>query len=180
MDTLFLAQSAGARPALPLLWWLGPIGAVLALGYAYYFYQQVTKESEGTERMIEIADAIRDGAMAYLTRQYRVVGLVFAALFILFLVLSFLNLQNPIVPFAFLTGGIFSGLCGYFGMKTATNASARAAHAASQSLNGGLQIALKCRCGNGVCCCRICFVGHYCLVPDSILWFSRYFPIKLH
>jgi K(+)-stimulated pyrophosphate-energized sodium pump len=143
MDTLFLAQSAGARPALPLLWWLGPIGAVLALGYAYYFYQQVIKESEGTDRMIEIADAIRDGAMAYLTRQYRVVGLVFAALFILFLVLSFLNLQNPIVPFAFLTGGIFSGLCGYFGMKTATNASARAAHAASQSLNSGLQLALR-------------------------------------
>ncbi|KAA3660562.1 MAG: sodium-translocating pyrophosphatase [Chloroflexi bacterium] len=143
MDTLFLAQSVGLRPALPLLWWLGPIGAVLALGFAYYFYQQVTKESEGTERMIEIAQAIRDGAMAYLTRQYRVVGLVFVALFVLFLILSFLNLQNPVVPFAFLTGGLFSGLCGYFGMKTATNASARAAHAASKSLNSGLQLALR-------------------------------------
>jgi K(+)-stimulated pyrophosphate-energized sodium pump len=143
MNILFLAQSAGNRPALPLLWWLGPIGAIVALVFAFYFYRQVIKESEGTERMIEIAQAVRDGAMAYLTRQYRVVAIVFAALFVLFLVLSFINLQNPIVPFAFLTGGIFSGICGFFGMKTATNASARAAHAASKSLNAGLQVALR-------------------------------------
>ena len=68
MNTLFFAQSAGTRAAIPLLWWLGPISAILALGFAYYFYQQVTKESEGTDRMIEIAQAVRDGAMAYLTR----------------------------------------------------------------------------------------------------------------
>jgi K(+)-stimulated pyrophosphate-energized sodium pump len=110
---------------------------------AYYFYRQVMVESEGNERMIEIADAVRDGASAYLSRQYRVVTAVFALLFIVFLVMSFLNLQNPIVPFAFLTGGLFSGLCGYFGMKTATNASARTAHAASNSLNDGLQVALR-------------------------------------
>ncbi|MCA9921271.1 MAG: sodium/proton-translocating pyrophosphatase, partial [Anaerolineales bacterium] len=143
MNTLFFAQSAGTRAAIPLLWWLGPISAILALGFAYYFYQQVTKENEGTDRMIEIAQAVRDGAMAYLTRQYRVVGIVFVVLFVLFLILSLLRLQNPVVPFAFLTGGIFSALCGFFGMKTATNASARAAHAAGSSLNGGLQIALR-------------------------------------
>ena len=138
------AQSADiARPDLPMLWWLGPVAAIVALFFAYYFYRQVMKESEGTESMVEIAEAVRNGASAYLTRQYRVVTIVFIALFILFLVMSFLGLQNPIVPFAFLTGGFFSALCGYFGMKAATNASARTAHAASTSLNGGLQIALK-------------------------------------
>ncbi len=140
----FFAQSADpVRPALPALWWLGPVAAVVALFFAYYFYRQVMKESEGTEQMIEIAEAVRAGASAYLKRQYRVVAAVFIALFVLFLIMAFLNLQNPIVPFAFLTGGFFSALCGYFGMKAATNASARTAHAASTSLNGGLQIALK-------------------------------------
>jgi K(+)-stimulated pyrophosphate-energized sodium pump len=143
MESLFLAQSAPARATLPLLWWLGPIAAVLALGYAYYFYRQVMAHSEGTGRMIEIAEAVRAGASAYLTRQYRVVTIVFALLFGLFLLMSLFDLQNPVVPFAFLTGGLFSGLCGYFGMKAATNASARAAHAAQDSLNGGLQIALR-------------------------------------
>jgi K(+)-stimulated pyrophosphate-energized sodium pump len=139
-----LAQASDAtRPALPLLWWLGPLAAVIALSFAYIFYRQVMKESEGTENMVEIAEAVRAGAGAYLRRQYRVVGIVFIVLFILFLVMSFLGLQNPIVPFAFLTGGFFSALCGYFGMKAATNASARTANAASKSLNGGLQIALK-------------------------------------
>ena len=105
------AQNADAtRPALPLLWWLGPLAAILALVFAYYFYRQVMNESEGTERMIEIAQAVRDGASAYLTRQYRVVAIVFIALFVLFLIMSFLGLQNPIVPFAFLTGGSFLGL----------------------------------------------------------------------
>ena len=140
---LFLAQTANERASLPLIWWLGPIGAVLALGYAWYFYQQVMKESEGTAKMIEIAQAVREGAMAYLKRQYRAVGLVFAGLFVIFIILALMGLQNPIVPVAFLTGGFFSGLCGFFGMKTATNASARAANAARDSLNSGLQIALR-------------------------------------
>ena len=144
METIFLAQGAASASAdLPLLWWLGPLASLLALGYAYYFYRQVMVESEGTGRMVEIAQAVREGAMAYLTRQYRVVAIVFAVLFLLFLVMAMVDLQNPVVPFAFLTGGFFSGLCGFFGMKTATNASARAAHAASESLNGGLQIALR-------------------------------------
>ncbi|MCL4871660.1 MAG: sodium-translocating pyrophosphatase [Anaerolineae bacterium] len=133
----------GGRPDLPLIWWLGPIGAVVALAMAYIFYRQVMVYSEGTPRMIEIAQAVREGAMAYLSRQYRVVAIVFVVLFLLFVVMSFLKLQNPVVPFAFITGGLFSGICGYFGMRTATNASARAAHAASQSLNSGLQVALR-------------------------------------
>ncbi len=144
MDTIFLAQSSGfERAALPLIWWLAPIGAILALSYAWVFYRQVMGESEGTAAMIEIAQAVREGAMAYLKRQYRVVSLVFAALFLIFVVLSFLELQNPIVPVAFLTGGIFSALCGFIGMKTATNASARAAHASSKSLDSGLKVALR-------------------------------------
>lgn len=133
----------GGRPDLPLIWWLGPVAAVVALAMAYIFYRQVMVYSEGTPRMIEIAQAVREGAMAYLSRQYRVVAIVFVVLFLLFVAMSFLKLQNPVVPFAFITGGLFSGICGYFGMRTATNASARAAHAASQSLNSGLQVALR-------------------------------------
>ena len=142
-QTIFLAQEAAERAPIPGLWWLGLVGAFLALGYAWYFYQQVMKESEGTKPMIEIAQAVREGAMAYLKQQYRVVGMVFAGLFVVFIIMAVVGLQNPIVPVAFLTGGFFSGLCGFFGMKTATNASARAAHAASKSLNGGLQVALR-------------------------------------
>lgn len=137
-------QSADVgRAPLPLIWWLGPVAAVTALAFAWVFYRQVMGKSEGTDKMIEIADAIRDGAQAYLSRQYRVVVLVFGILFIIFLILSIFQLQNPIVPVAFLTGGFFSALCGFIGMKTATNASARAANAASKSLNGGLQVALR-------------------------------------
>lgn len=142
-QAVFYAQEAAELAPMPWLWWLGPVGAILALGYAWYFYTQVMKESEGTPKMIEIAQAVREGAMAYLSRQYRVVGAVFVGLFVVFIIMAFLELQNPIVPVAFLTGGFFSGLCGFFGMKTATNASARAAHAASNSLNSGLQVALR-------------------------------------
>ncbi|MBE2223737.1 MAG: sodium-translocating pyrophosphatase, partial [Anaerolineae bacterium] len=139
-----MAQDAAIeRAALPWLWWLAPVAAILALGYAYLFYRQVMKKSEGTPKMIEIAQAVRDGAMAYLTRQYRVVTIVFVVLFFVFLLMSYFRLQNPIVPFAFITGGFFSALCGFIGMKTATNASARTAHAANTSLNDGLQVALR-------------------------------------
>ena len=127
-----LTQSGADRAALPLLWWLGPITAIVALLFAIYFYRQMMQKPEGNEKMKFIAQAVREGAMAYLQRQYKVVGFVFAILFLIFLVLSFFKLQNPIVPFAFLTGGLFSGLCGFFGMKTATNASARAAFAADR------------------------------------------------
>ncbi|MGD2077675.1 MAG: sodium-translocating pyrophosphatase [Chloroflexota bacterium] len=144
MDSSVTAQGAETvRTSLPLIWWLGPIAAIIALLFAYNFYRQLMAESEGNETMVDIAQAIREGATAYLSRQYRVVGIVFALLFVVFLVLSLLRLQNPIVPVAFLTGGFFSALCGFIGMKTATNASARAANAASKSLNGGLQVALR-------------------------------------
>ncbi|PWH12047.1 MAG: sodium-translocating pyrophosphatase [Anaerolineae bacterium] len=132
-----------ARPPLPWLWWLGPMTALIALGVAFLLYRQLMQLSEGNDRMKEIAQAVREGAMAYLRRQYRVVAVVFGVLFAIFLVLAFFDLQNPIVPFAFLTGGLFSGLCGFIGMKTATNASARTAFAATQSLNSALQVALR-------------------------------------
>ncbi len=143
--TLFAAQLAqeADRPALPAIWWLGIAGAILALVFAYIFYRQVMAHSEGNERMMEIAQAVREGAMAYLSSQYRVVAVVFAILFLIFIVLAFVRLQNPVVPVAFLTGGFFSGLCGFFGMRTATNASARVAQASSNNLNSGLQVALK-------------------------------------
>lgn len=132
-----------SRPPLPLLWWLGPAAALLALGFAFYLYRQLMQLSEGNKKMQGIAQAVREGAMAYLRSQYRVVAMVFAVLFVLFLVLSWFHLQNPIVPYAFLTGGLFSGLCGFIGMKTATNASARTTYAATKSLNSALQVALR-------------------------------------
>lgn len=139
---VFLA-SAEARPPLPLLWWMGPIAAIVALAFAFYLYQSLMQLSEGNKKMVGIAQAVREGAMAYLKSQYRVVTIIFAILFVLFLILSFFNLQNPIVPYAFLTGGLFSGLCGFIGMKTATNASARTTYAATKSLNSALQVALR-------------------------------------
>jgi K(+)-stimulated pyrophosphate-energized sodium pump len=123
--------------------WIIPVSSLIALGFAYYFFKNMMKNSEGTDRMKEIAQYVREGAMAYLKRQYRVVGIVFAILFLLFVVLAIMGIQNPFVPIAFLTGGFFSGLSGFLGMKTATYASARTAHGASKSLNKGLQIAFR-------------------------------------
>jgi K(+)-stimulated pyrophosphate-energized sodium pump len=123
--------------------YLAMTGSLLALIFAYFFFKNMMKNSEGTDRMKEIAQHVRDGAMAYLSRQYKVVGVVFAILFVLLGFLAYLGVQNPFVPVAFLTGGFFSGLCGYLGMKTATFASARTAHGASKSLNKGLQIAFR-------------------------------------
>src|SRR6056297_3469925 len=120
-----------------------PLASILALVFAWIFFKSMMKNSEGTPRMKEIAQYVRDGAMAYIRRQYKVVALVFIALFIILTVLAYFKVQNPFVPVAFLTGGFFSGLCGYLGMRTATYASARTAHGASQSLNKGLQIAFR-------------------------------------
>ena len=125
------------------IFWLVPISSFLALLFAYIFFTNMMKKSEGTDRMKEIALYVREGAMAYLKSQYRVVGIVFAVLFVVFLVLAYFKVQNPFVPVAFLTGGFFSGLCGYLGMRTATYASARTAQGASESLNTGLKIAFK-------------------------------------
>jgi K(+)-stimulated pyrophosphate-energized sodium pump len=125
------------------IFWIVPGASVIALLFAWYFYKTMMKSSEGTPRMKEIAQHVREGAMAYLRRQYSVVIKVFVVLVILLAILAYMGVQNPFVPIAFLTGGFFSGLCGYLGMKTATNASARTAQGASQSLNKGLQVAFR-------------------------------------
>lgn len=121
-----------------------PVSSLLALLLAWYFYRQMMKESEGTPVMQKIASHVRQGAMSYLKQQYKIVGLVFLALVVLFSVMAYgFNLQNSWVPIAFLTGGFFSGLSGFLGMKTATYASARTANAARNSLNKGLRVAFR-------------------------------------
>ena len=126
------------------LFYLVPVAAVLALGFAWYFFRQMMKESEGSVTMKEIALFVRKGAMAYLKQQYKVVAIVFVILAAFFAVLAYgFGVQNTWVPFAFLTGGFFSGLAGFIGMKTATYASARTANAAMRSLNSGLKIAFR-------------------------------------
>ena len=117
--------------------------SVLALSFAFYFFKSMMKEDEGTDLMKKIASHVRRGAMAYLKQQYKVVIIVFIVLAAVFGVMSFYGLQNGWVWFAFLTGGFFSGLAGFFGMKTATYASARTANAARKSLNNGLQVAFR-------------------------------------
>ncbi len=129
---------------IPIVFWLVPFASICALAMALYFFKFMMKEDEGNKRMREIAGYIRVGAMAYLKQQYKVVIVIFIVLCIIFCFMSYvLHVQNPWVPFAFLTGGFFSGLCGFFGMKTATYASARTANAVSKSLNRGLRVAFR-------------------------------------
>jgi len=125
------------------LYWLGPVGAISALGAAFAFSRGVMANSEGEGEMVEIAEAVRDGAMAYLTRQYKVVALVFVALVAVLFVLSTQGTQAWQTAIGVPVAGLFSGLCGWFGMKMATNASARTAYAAKQSLNDGLKVAFR-------------------------------------
>ncbi len=146
------------------LFWIAPISAVLALLFAWIFYRSMVKAPAGNERMQEIAGYVSEGAMAYLKRQYSVVFKVFMILVVLLLLLAYLGVQNPFVPVAFLTGGFFSGLCGYLGMKTATKASSRTAQGASESLNKGLKIAFRSGAVMG-----LVVVGFGLL--DIVLWF---------
>lgn len=126
------------------IFWIIPLASILALLFAWFFLRQMMNESEGTERMREIASFVREGAMSYLKQQYKVVASVFILLVILFSIMAYgFHVQNEWVPIAFLTGGFFSGLAGFLGMKTATYASARTANAARESLNKGLQIAFR-------------------------------------
>ena len=126
------------------LFWITPASALAALGFALLFFRSMMQSSEGTETMRTIAQHVRTGAMAYLKQQYKIVGIFFLIIFALFAVLAYgLHLQNSWVPFAFITGGFFSGLAGFFGMKTATYASARVANAASESLDKGLKLAFR-------------------------------------
>ena len=129
---------------IPPIFWLVPAASVVALAVAWVFYSLMKREDEGTERMREIAAHVRKGAMAYLKQQYKVVLVIFILLALFFAYLAYgAGVQNPWVPFAFLTGGFFSGLAGFFGMKTATYASARTANAARQSLDRGLKVAFR-------------------------------------
>ena len=126
------------------IFWIVPVASVLALVFAWFFFRQMMKESEGTETMAKIASYVREGAMSYLKQQYKVVASVFLVLVILFSIMAYgFGVQNEWVPIAFLTGGFFSGLAGFLGMKTATYASARTANAARSSLNKGLQVAFR-------------------------------------
>ena len=126
------------------LFYLVPAASLVALFFAWFFFHQMMKESEGTVTMKEIAQYVREGAMAYLRQQYKVVIIVFIVLAVIFSILAYgFHVQNAWVPFAFLTGGFFSGLAGFIGMKTATYASARTANATMRSLNAGLKIAFR-------------------------------------
>lgn len=165
MNNLAVSLFAPMMQEAPhIVWWLAPIGAIAALVAAYFFYTGIMKESEGTPEMIEIAQAVREGAMAYLRAQYRVVAMVFVALFVVFLVMSLLGVQNGWVTVAFLTAGFFSGAAGFVGMRTATNASARTANAASKSLNDGLRVAFRAGAVMG-----LTVVGFILL--DTSIWF---------
>jgi H(+)-translocating pyrophosphatase len=129
---------------IPIGWWIAPIGSLVALLAAYIFYRQVRGAADGDEKMREIAAAVREGAYAYLRRQYKVVAVFFVAASALLFVMGWVfHVQSRIVFVAFLTGGFFSGLCGFFGMKTATIASSRTAQGAKESLNRGLTVAFR-------------------------------------
>ncbi len=129
---------------IPIVFWLVPIASIIALSMAWFFFSTMMKEDEGLPRMREITLYVRKGAMAYLKQQYKVVLYVFIVIAIIFAFMAYvLKVQNPWVPFAFLTGGLFSGLAGFFGMKTATYASGRTANAARSGLDRGLKIAFR-------------------------------------
>jgi H(+)-translocating pyrophosphatase len=140
-----MAVSMGDKlSALGWSWWIAPIGSALALGFAYYFYKKLMEVPAGDEKMVEIASAVKDGAMAYLSRQYKVVAVFFIITSIILAIMAFgFGLQSSFVPFAFFTGGFFSGLAGFFGMVTATNASSRTTQGAKKSLNSALQISFR-------------------------------------
>ena len=180
------AAGEAAAPAPPEQsaqwgWWgLGLVAAIVALAFAYYFFKSMMRASEGDETMRQIASHVREGANAYLRRQYRVVALVFVIIFLILGFLAFgLKVQALWVPFAFLTGGFFSGLCGFLGMRTATHASARTANAAKESLNGGLQVAFRSGAvmglivvGFGLLDITLWFIALFKLVP----WLHTIFP----
>jgi K(+)-stimulated pyrophosphate-energized sodium pump len=157
------------------MFWITPFASICALLFAWLFYRHMLQEEEGTERMAKIALYVRKGAMAYLKQQYKVVTIVFVCLVILLAYMAFvLKVQNPWVPIAFLTGGFFSGLSGYFGMKTATYASSRTANAARKSLNSALTIAFRSGAVMG-----LVVVGLALL--DISLWFlilKQFYPVE--
>lgn len=164
--TMLTSQAfAGSVTSLPPAYWLAPIGGVLGLLMAVVFYKGLMAQSEGDENMVRIAEAVRQGAYAYLKRQYKVITIVFVILVLLLLVLGFgMKLQPKLTALGVPIAGLLSGLCGFFGMKTATNASARTANAAKQSLNDGLKVAFRAGSVMGLC------VTGFALLDVSI-WF---------
>ncbi|MBI4231547.1 MAG: sodium-translocating pyrophosphatase [Planctomycetes bacterium] len=138
------ADGEGAPAPIPTIWWVAPAGAVAALFFARRLFSAMKSAPAGNETMIRIAGHVRRGAMAYLRQQYKVVGLFFVIVCLLLAVLAYqFHAQSKWVPWAFLTGGFFSGLAGFVGMHTATLASSRTAQGASESLNRGLQVAFR-------------------------------------
>ena len=128
------------------LFWIGFVGAAIALCFALLQRNKVMKFSEGDDRMKEIAASIRQGANAYLARQYKTVAIVFAVVFVILLIIAFASggrMLSRVTPFAFVTGGIWSMLAGFIGMRIATNSNARTANAAHESLNKGLNVAFS-------------------------------------
>ena len=158
---------------LPLLWWLVPLSALVALAAAYYLYRSVMGEDEGTPEMIAIGRAVQEGARAYLSRQYRVIAIVFGVIFVLFLVMAYFKLVSLVTPFAFVLGGLFSALAGYIGMSVATSAGSRTAQAASRSLNNGLQVAFR-----GGAVMGLSVVG-FSLLNISTMFLVLYFVVPL-
>ena len=160
-----MIHAASLAVALPAAFYLAPLGALLALGFALFFYKGFMRQSEGDAEMVRIAQAVRDGAYAYLGKQRNVVAIVFVGLLLLLAVLAFgFGLQEELTPLGVAVAGIFSGLCGYLGMKTATNASARTTEAAKRSLNDGLRVAFRAGAVMGLC------VTGFALLDVSV-WF---------
>ncbi|MCA1810346.1 MAG: sodium/proton-translocating pyrophosphatase, partial [Lentisphaerae bacterium] len=166
------AAEAGSTSGISLIWWLAPLSAVIALVFAGHFYRLMMAANPGNERMVEIAGYVREGAMAYLWCQYKVVGIVFLVLVVVFGVLSFMGIQDPFLPIAFLSGGIFSGISGYLGMRTATAASSRTAQGAQESLNRGLQVAFRSGAVMGlvVVGLGLLFVSLWYLILDQLVY----------
>ncbi|RAP33025.1 sodium-translocating pyrophosphatase [Candidatus Marinamargulisbacteria bacterium SCGC AG-410-N11] len=129
--------------SIPSIWYLAPVSAIIALTTAFILYQKLLSQDEGTPKMKEIAGYVKEGAMAYLFKQYKIMTIVFILIFIILTVLAFLGVQGPFVPLLFISGGFWSAICGYLGMKTATNASARTASACQSSLNNGLKVSFR-------------------------------------
>ncbi len=138
------SNTESAHTLVTVGWAIGLVGSVVALFFAYQFFTWMVAQNEGDENMVRIAEHVRQGAKAYLTQQYRIVGIFFAVTCVLLSIVAYLlEAQSAWVPFAFVSGGFFSGLAGFFGMRTATLASSRTAEACKTSLNQGLQVAFR-------------------------------------
>ena len=167
MLTLLQTADTAAIQDAPA-WFLAPIGAVFALIAAILFFKSVMSNSEGDSEMIRIAQAVRDGASAYLGRQNQIVTMVFVALLIGLVILASVGLQNFWTVGGVAVAGLLSGLCGFFGMKTATSASARTTAAAKESLNNGLTVAFRAGAVMGLC------VTGFALLDISVWFFILY------